>query len=111
VWVDEKGEVLKALQSVLHDANVPKSCTTRSFSQLLAGKSESIEHATQIYSYLLRPTTAKHDFAEVVFRQFKRAARRRRGRTRDYLQRIAPILREQMQHSNSPTCTKRSICR
>jgi len=58
VWVDEKGEVLKALQSVLHDAKRPKIVHDPKLFQLLAGKSESIEHATQIYSYLLRPTTA-----------------------------------------------------
>jgi DNA polymerase-1 len=96
VWVDEKGEVLKALQSVLHDAKRPKIVHDPKLFQLLAGKSESIEHATQIYSYLLRPTTAKHDFAEVVFRQFNVPLGGGVGERADYLQRIAPILREQI---------------
>ena len=96
VWVDEKGEVLKALQTVLHDAKRPKIVHVPKLFQLLAGKSESIEHATQIYSYLLRPTTAKHDFAEVVFRQFNVPLGGGVGERADYLQRIAPILREQI---------------
>jgi len=92
----KKGEVLKALQSVLHDAKRPKIVHDPKLFQLLAGKSESIEHATQIYSYLLRPTTAKHDFAEVVFRQFNVPLGGGVGERADYLQRIAPILREQI---------------
>ena len=96
VWVDEKGEVLKALESVLRDAKRAKIVHDPKLFHLLAGKSESIEHATQIYSYLLRPTTAKHDFAEVVFRQFNVPLGGGAGERADYLQRIAPILREQI---------------
>jgi DNA polymerase-1 len=96
VWVDEKGEVLKALQSVLHDARRAKIVHDPKLFHLLAGKSESIEHATQIYSYLLRPTTAKHDFAEVVFRQCNVPLGGGAGERADYLQRIAPVLREQI---------------
>ena len=96
VWVDEKGEVLKALESVLRDAKRAKIVHDPKLFHLLAGKSESIEHATQIYSYLLRPTTAKHDFAEVVFRQFNVPLGGGAGERADYLQRIAPVLREQI---------------
>jgi len=97
VWMDEKGDVLKALQSVLHDAKRAKIVHDPKLFHLLAGKSESIEHATQIYSYLLRPTTAKHDFAEVVFRQFNVPLGGGAGERADYLQRIAPVLREQIE--------------
>ena len=96
VWVDEKGEALKALESVLRDAKRAKIVHDPKLFHLLAGKSESIEHATQIYSYLLRPTTPKHDFAEVVFRQFNVPLGGGAGERADYLQRIAPILREQI---------------
>jgi len=96
VWVDEEGEALKALESVLRDAKRAKIVHDPKLFHLLAGKSESIEHATQIYSYLLRPTTAKHDFAEVVFRQFNVPLGGGAGERADYLQRIAPILREQI---------------
>jgi DNA polymerase-1 len=96
VWIDEKGEALKALESVLRDAKRAKIVHDPKLFHLLAGKSESIDHATQIYSYLLRPTTAKHDFAEVVFRQFNVPLGGGAGERADYLQRIAPILREQI---------------
>jgi len=96
VWLDEKGEVLKALQSVLHDAKRAKIVHDPKLFHLLAGKSKTIEHATQIYSYLLRPTTAKHDFAEVVFRQCNVPLGGGAGERADYLQRIAPVLREQI---------------
>jgi DNA polymerase-1 len=96
VWVDEKGEVLKALQSVLHDVRRAKIVHDPKPFHLLAGKSETLEHATQIYSYLLKPTTAKHDFAEVVFRQFNVPLGGGAGERADYLQRIAPVLREQI---------------
>ncbi|HXR33002.1 MAG TPA: DNA polymerase I [Verrucomicrobiae bacterium] len=97
VWMDEKGEGLKALQSVLQEAKRAKIVHDPKLFQLLAGKSENIEHATQIYSYLLRPTTAKHDFADVVFRQFNVPLGGGAGERADYLQRIAPILREQVE--------------
>ena len=97
VWADEEGEALKALQPVLHDPKRPKIVHDPKLFHLLAGKAESIEHATQIYSYLLRPTTAKHDFAEVVFRQFNVPLGGGAGERADYLQRIAPVLREQIE--------------
>ena len=97
VWADEKGAALEALQSALHDAKRPKIVHDPKLFQLLAGKSENIQHATQIYSYLLRPTTAKHDFAEVVFRQFSVPVGGGAGERADYLQRIAPVLREQLE--------------
>ncbi len=96
VWIDEKGEAVKALESVLRDAKRPKIVHDPKLFQLLAAKSENIVHATQIYSYLLRPTTAKHDFAEVVFRQFNVPLGGGAGERADYLQRIAPLLREQV---------------
>ena len=96
VWVDEKGEALQALQSVLQDARRAKIVHDPKLFHLLAGKSESLEHATQIYSYLLKPTTAKHDFGEMVFRQFNVPLGGGAGERADYLQRIAPVLREQI---------------
>ncbi len=97
IWVDEKGEALKALEPVLHDAKRPKIVHDPKLFQLLTSKSENILHATQIYSYLLRPTTAKHDFAEVVFRQLNVPIGGGAGERADYLQRIAPLLREQVE--------------
>ena len=53
VWIDEKGEAVKALESVLRDAKRPKIVHDPKLFQLLAAKSENIVHATQIYSYLV----------------------------------------------------------
>jgi DNA polymerase-1 len=97
LWVDEKGEALKALESVLRDPERSKIVHDPKLFQLLTCKSENIVHATQIYSYLLRPTTAKHDFAEVVFRQFNVPLGGGAGERADFLQRIAPVLREQVE--------------
>jgi len=94
IWADEKGEALKALQSILADEKRRKIVHDPKLFQLLAGKVEKIEHATQLYDYLLRPTTAKHDFADVAFRHFNVPMGGGAGERADYLQRLAPVLRK-----------------
>jgi DNA polymerase I len=96
IWMDEKGEALEALQPVLRDAARPKIVHDPKLFQLLAGKAENLVHASELYDYLLRPTTAKHDFAEVVFRAFNVPIGGGAGERADYLQRLAPKLREQV---------------
>ena len=97
IWNDEQGEALKTLQSVLGDAKRRKIVHDPKLFQLLGGKAQNIEHATQLYAYLLRPTTAKHDFADLVFRTFNVPMGGGTGERADYLQRIAPILRKQVE--------------
>jgi DNA polymerase I len=96
VWVDEKGEVLKALEPALKDEKRAKIVHDPKLFQLMLGKTENIQHATQFYSYLLRPTTSKHDFADVMFRQFNAALGGGAGEYADGLQRLAPALRPQL---------------
>ncbi len=96
IWADEKGEALRTLEPVLRDEKRPKILHDAKLFQLLTGRTENIVHATQIYDYLLRPTTAKHDFADVVFRTFNTPIGGGAGEHADYLQRIAPILRKQV---------------
>lgn len=96
VWVDENGEVLKALEPVLRDTKRRKIVHDPKLFHLLAGKAEGIEHATQLYSYLLKPTTGNHNFLDVVFRQFNIPLGGGAGERADYLQRLAPALREQV---------------
>jgi DNA polymerase I len=93
VWLDEKGEALKALAPLLGDAARPKVVHDPKLFQILGGRVANIQHATQIYSYLLRPTTANHNFADVVMRQFNVMLGRGPGERADYLQRLAPVLR------------------
>jgi DNA polymerase-1 len=97
IWADESGEVLKTLQPVLNNEKQDKIVHDAKLFQLLAGKVERIEHATQLYDFLLRPTTAKHDFADVIFRTFNVPLGGGAGERADYLQRLAPVLRQQVE--------------
>src|SRR5712691_7434544 len=62
VWFDEKGEALHTLALPLADSRRPIIVHDPKLFQLLAGRAANIRHATQLYSYLLRPTTANHQF-------------------------------------------------
>ncbi|HXC48643.1 MAG TPA: DNA polymerase I [Candidatus Sulfotelmatobacter sp.] len=96
VWADEKGEAMKALAAVVQDVKRRKIVHDPKLFQLLAGEGEKIEHATQLYSYLLRPTTANHNFADVIFRQFNVPIGGGAGERADYLQKLAPVLRKEV---------------
>jgi DNA polymerase-1 len=96
VWADEKGEAMKALAAALQEEKRRKIVHDPKLFQLLAGGAEKIEHATQLYSYLLRPTTANHNFADVIFRQFNVPIGGGAGERADYLQRLAPVLRKEV---------------
>src|SRR5260370_3847976 len=91
--MDEKGEALEVLSAFLADAKRPKVVHDPKLLQILGGKAANIRHATQIYSYLLRPTTANHNFADVVMRQFNAMLGGAAGERADYLHRLAPALR------------------
>jgi DNA polymerase-1 len=65
--------------------------------QIVGGRVKNIQHATQIYSYLLRPTTGNHDFTDVVMRQFNVILGGGAGERADYLHRVAPLLRESVE--------------
>ncbi len=93
VWCDEKGEALKALGALLKDGKRPKIVHDPKLFQILGGRAGNIQHATQIYSYLLRPTTANHNFADVVMRQTNVMLGGGPGERADHLQRLAPTLR------------------
>jgi DNA polymerase-1 len=97
VWFDEKGEALNALAPLLADPKRPKIVHDPKLLQLLTGRAPNIRHATQLYSYLLRPTTANHNFADVVMRQFNVMMGGGPGERADYLQRLAPALQAQVQ--------------
>jgi DNA polymerase I len=93
VWMDEKAEALKALIPLLQDAKRPKIVHDPKLFQILGGRAADILHATQLYSYLLRPTTGNHNFADVVMRQYNVMLGGGPGERADYLQRLAPLLR------------------
>jgi DNA polymerase-1 len=97
VWIDEKGEALKAVAPLLADSKRQKIVHDPKLFQLLTGRAAGIRHATQLYSYLLRPTTANHNFVDVVMRQFNAMLGVGPGERADYLQRLAPALYGQIQ--------------
>ena len=97
VWGDEKGEAMKVLAAAVQDAKRRKIVHDAKLFQLLAGGAEKIEHATQLYSYLLRPTTANHNFGDVIFRQFNTPIGGGAGERADWLQKVAPILRKEVE--------------
>jgi DNA polymerase I len=96
IWFDEKGEALKTLAPFLADPKRAKIVHDPKLFQLLTGRAANIQHATQLYSYLLRPTTANHNFADIVMRQVNAMLGGEPGERADYLHRLAPILRAQV---------------
>jgi len=96
VWTDEKGEAFKVLAPLLADPKRPIIVHDPKVFQLLAGRAATIQHATQLYSYLLRPTTANHNFTDVVMRQFNAMLGGGPGERADYLQRLGPALYAQI---------------
>ena len=96
LWVDPAGEALNALAVVLSDERRPKIVHDPKLFHLLTGGGKNLEHATQLYSYLIRPTTANHNFRDVVMRQFNATLSGAPGERADYLQRLAPVLRAEV---------------
>jgi DNA polymerase I len=97
IWMDEQGEALKVLQTLLADEKRLKIVHDPKLFQVLCGNAKNIEHATQLYSYLLQPTTGNHNFADVVFRQFNVPIGGGTGERADFLHRLAPVLRHQIE--------------
>ena len=96
-WADEKGEMLAALGEFLRDPARPKIVHDPKLFELLAGPVAGICHATMLYSYLLRPTTSKHDLADVVLRHENVTLAGASGEQADHLQRLAPLLRKEVE--------------
>jgi DNA polymerase-1 len=97
VWLDDKGEMQAALAEFLHDPARPKIVHDPKLFELLAGPVIAIRHATMLYSYLVRPTTAKHNLADVVLRQESVTLTGAPGEHAEHLQRLAPLLRKEVE--------------
>jgi len=102
---DSEGKILGAWREWLGDSKRPKIVHDPKLFNLLAspeasdnhGAVSGIRHATMLYSYLLRPTTANHEFAEVVLRHLNRTLSGAPGERADFLIRLAPILRAEVE--------------
>jgi DNA polymerase-1 len=100
--LDQKGEVLAALSGWLADSSQPKIVHDPKLVDLLASQDgganlAGVRHATMLYSYLLRPTTANHALAEVVLRHLNLTLSGAPGERADFLQRLTPILRAEVE--------------
>ena len=102
---DPQDKTLKVMEDWLADLKKPKIVHDPKLFHLLATKHSGnepkalagIRHATMLYSYLLRPTTANHEFAEVVLRHLNRTLSGAQGERADFLLRVAPVLREEVE--------------
>jgi len=95
--LDAKGEMRAVLAEFLGDPSRPKIVHDPKLMELLAGPVEGIRHAAILYSYLLRPTTPKHNLAEVVLRQHSVNLSGAPGEHAEQLQRLAPALRKEVE--------------
>jgi DNA polymerase I len=102
---DAENKNLTAWKEWLGDSKRPKIVHDPKLFNLLATPDASdhrdavsgIRHATMLYSYLVRPTTANHEFAEVVLRHLNRTLSGAPGERADFLVRVAPILRAEVE--------------
>jgi len=102
---DIENKSLAAMNDWLANSHQPKTVHDPKLFHLLAAPDSvedrkaitGIRHATMLYSYLLRPTTANHAFAEVVLRHLNRTLSGAPGERADFLLRLAPILRAEVE--------------
>jgi len=102
---DAENKTLASIEEWLADPQRPKIVHDPKLVHLLAAPTSSggaepvagIRHATMLYSYLLRPTTANHAFPEVVLRHLNRALSGAPGERADFLLRLAPVLRAEVE--------------
>jgi len=99
-WCDAEGKMLAALCEFLRDASRPKIVHDPKLLELLAGPAAGIRHATMLYSYLLRPTTAQHELPALVLRHLNVTLSGAAGECADQLQRLAPLLRREVESQN-----------
>jgi len=102
------GDALLALTDWLSDPSRPKIVHDPKLFELLALSdtdakqrcAAGIRHATMLYSYLLRPTTANHSFTEVVLRHLNVTLSGASGEHADFLFRLAPALYAEVDKEN-----------
>src|SRR2546427_1750806 len=96
-WCDSQGEMIAPLREFLSDPKRPKIVHDPKLIELLEGPLRGTSHAVMLYSYLLRPTTAQHNLAEIVLRHLNLTLSGAAGEHADFLQRLAPLLRQEVE--------------
>ena len=114
--LDEDGTALEAISEwradakrpkIVHDAKLfelltaadgpPPKKTARNKKIVEPARAAGVRDATELYSYLLRPTTANHEFPEVVLRHLNRTLSGASGERADFLGRLALVLRAEVE--------------
>src|SRR5438445_2630733 len=96
-WCDSQGEMIAPLRAFLSDPKRPKIVHDPKLIELLEGPLRGTSHAVTLYSYLLRPTPAQHNLAEIVLRHLNLTLSGAAGEHADFLQRLAPLLRQEVE--------------
>jgi DNA polymerase I len=96
-WCDAEGQTVAALAEFISDPARPKIVHDPKLLELFAGPVAGIRHATLLYSYLLRPTTAQHELPALVLRHLNVTLSGAPGECADQLQRLAPLLRPELE--------------
>jgi DNA polymerase-1 len=97
IWLDERGAVLAVLREWLLTAPHPKVVHDAKLICLLVMEGQPVHNlrdATELYAYLLRPTTAKHELGDVMARHAGATLREEPGAGSAALVRLAPLLRD-----------------
>ncbi len=105
---DAENKALAAMSEWLADPKQPKVVHDPKLLHLLAAADSpggakalaGVRHATMLYSYLLRPTTANHAFGEVALRHLNQTLSGAPGERADFLLRLAPMLRAEVESQN-----------
>jgi DNA polymerase-1 len=99
-WCDPQGDMIQPLRAFLADATQRKIVHDPKLLELLVGPLSGVAHAIMFYSFLLRPTTAQHSLAEVVLRHLNLTLSGAAGENADFLQRLAPLLRQEVENQD-----------
>ncbi|MGH9817819.1 MAG: DNA polymerase, partial [Candidatus Acidiferrales bacterium] len=94
---DPAREATSAGLSIAEPAVTPGNLKVAATFEKIAGRMPAVRHATALYSYLLRPITAKHDLGDVALRALNTMPTGEPGESADLLQRLAPKLREEVE--------------
>ena len=99
-WCDSRPEIIEPLGAFLADPRRPKIVHDPKLIELLAGPLRGVNHAVMLHSFLIRPTTAQHNLAEVALRHLNLTLSGATGEHADFLQRLAPLLRREVEEQD-----------
>jgi DNA polymerase-1 len=96
-WCNSQPEMIAPVCTFLADSRRPKIVHDPKLIELLVGPAHGVAHAVMLYSFLLRPTTAQHNLADVVLRHLNLTLSGAAGEHADFLYRLAPVLRQEVE--------------